>query len=283
MNEAEIITKKNVELSQTQEKLIISGWGAESFNNTVVESIVYMSDGLKVKGYVAYPVKSGKYPSIVWCRGGIGDSGAIDEFNARGMFGKLASWGYVVFAPQYRGNSNSEGIDEFGGSDVNDITNIMEIAKSYPQADTDIWGIEGWSRGGLMTYLMLTKSDKFKAAIILGGISNVRNAVNTPLLFKRIQELSDNSFGLDDFNSLINKRSVINFVQKLNKETPMLIIHGNKDDRVLVKDPIELSTKLLENENIFRLVLLEGGDHFLKTHRNEVDEMRKKWYKKYLG
>lgn len=283
MNEEKIISQKIINLNKTQEKLIISGWGEEAFNSTVVESIVYLSDGLKVRGYVAYPIKTGKYPSIVWCRGGIGDSGAIDEFNARGMFGKLASWGYVVFAPQYRGNSFGEGLDEFGGKDINDIINIMEVAKSYPQADTDNWGIEGWSRGGLMTYLMLTKTEKFKAAIILGGISNVRNAVNTPLLFNRIKELSDASFGLDDFNSLVNKRSVINFVNTICSQTPMLIIHGNNDERVLVKDPIELSTKLLENENIFRLVLLEGGDHFLKTHRNEVDEMRKKWYKKYLG
>jgi hypothetical protein len=29
--------------------------------------------------------------------------------------------------------------------------------------------------------------------------------------------------------------------------------------------------------------MFEGGDHFLKKHRKEVDEMRKKWYEKYLG
>jgi len=28
--------------------------------------------------------------------------------------------------------------------------------------------------------------------------------------------------------------------------------------------------------------MLEGGDHFLKKHRKEVDEMRRKWYEKFL-
>jgi hypothetical protein len=28
--------------------------------------------------------------------------------------------------------------------------------------------------------------------------------------------------------------------------------------------------------------MLEGGDHFLKSHRKEVDEMRKAWFEKYL-
>jgi hypothetical protein len=28
--------------------------------------------------------------------------------------------------------------------------------------------------------------------------------------------------------------------------------------------------------------MLEGSDHFLKSHRKEVDKMRKEWLEKYL-
>jgi len=280
--ETMITEKKEIELNNMQEKMVKSGWGACALNDSIVEAITYLSEGLKVKGYIAYPKKEGIFPCLLWLRGGVGDSGAIDEFNARGMFGKLAARGYVVFAPQYRGSLGGDGIDEFGGDDIKDVFNIMELANDMPNADTNIWGVEGWSRGGLMAYQLLTMTDIFKAALILGGISNVRNAINTPLLYQRIKELSDKSIGLEDFNELIEKRSVANYASKISDKTPILIIHGTDDERVLVTDPLDLSYKLLEGKKKFRLVLLEGGDHFLKSHRAEVDRMRVGWFKDYL-
>ena len=62
----------------------------------------------------------------------------------------------------------------------------------------------------------------------------------------------------------------------------MLLLHGNADERVLPHDSIDLSYKLLKYNIPFRLVMLEGGDHFLKSHRKEADEMRRAWFEKYL-
>lgn len=277
-----LLKKEEIKLNKTQEKMIKSGWGENICDETKTELVTYLSDGLKVKGYVTYPIKEGQYPCVVWCRGGVGNNGVIDEFNARGMFGKIAANGYVVFAPQYRGNLGGEGYDEFGGRDLDDIFNITKIASEFNGADTKIWGIEGWSRGGLMTYLALTQTDMFKAAIVTGGISNIRHATNTVLLFNRIKEISEKNIGQSDFNDIIAKRSVINFVEKISNKTPLLIIHGTHDERVSAKDPIELSLKLLELNKTFKLVMLEKGDHFLKKHRAEVDRLRFDWFSNFL-
>ncbi|NWF88105.1 MAG: hypothetical protein HXY50_01445, partial [Ignavibacteriaceae bacterium] len=92
-----ILERHNIHLSDTHSKMIISGWGEEAYENSTVERITYLSEGLKVKGYIAYPKNdSKKYPCIIWCRGGIGNNGAIDTFTARGIYGQLASWGYCV-------------------------------------------------------------------------------------------------------------------------------------------------------------------------------------------
>ena len=124
-----IIERHGIHLSETHSKMIISGWGKEAYENSIVERITYLSEGLKVKGYIAYPKDTTKkYPCIIWCRGGIGNNGAIDTFTARGIFGQLASWGYCVFASQYRGNAGGEGYDEVGGNDVNDILNLIPLA-----------------------------------------------------------------------------------------------------------------------------------------------------------
>ena len=182
-----ILKRKKVELSESQIKLVKSGWGADAVEKTTVEKITYLSDGLKIKGYIAYPKNADKiYPSVIWCRGGFGNAGAVDEFNATGIFGQLASWGYVVFASQYRGNDGGEGEDEFGGSDVNDVLNLIPLAEEIPFADKNNWGIEGWSRGGMMTYLTLMKTDIFKAAITIGGITDLQCATGESKFMKHV-------------------------------------------------------------------------------------------------
>lgn len=278
-----ILNREIITLTEHQNKMITSGWGSDVLEKTVVEKITYLSDGLKVKGYIAYPIDdSKKYPCIIWCRGGYGNAGAIDKFTARGMFGQLASWGYCVFASQYRGNDGSEGHDDFGGDDVNDVLNLIPLADEIPQADKSIWGIEGWSRGGMMTYLTLTKTNIFKAAIVLGGIANLRCNAEESKFMRRLYEHTLGKYTEDEFKQRCEQRSIINFPEKLSKETALLLIHGNADERVLPHDSIDLSYKLLENKIPFRLVMLEGGDHFLKSHRKEVDEMRKRWFDRFL-
>lgn len=278
-----ILNREIITLTEHQNKMITSGWGSDVLEKTVVEKITYLSDGLKVKGYIAYPTDdSKKYPSIVWCRGGYGNAGAIDKFTARGMFGQLASWGYCVFATQYRGNDGSEGHDDFGGDDVNDVLNLIPLADEIPLADKSIWGIEGWSRGGMMTYLTLTRTNIFKAAIVLGGIANLRCNADESRFMRRLYEHTLGKYSDEEFKQRCEQRSIINYPEKLSKETLLLLIHGNADERVLPHDSIDLSYKLLEHKIPFRLVMLEGGDHFLKSHRKEVDEMRKKWFDRFL-
>lgn len=278
-----LIERKEVELNPTQLKMIKSGWSEEAIDKTVVEKITYLSDGLKVKGYIAYPKdKSKKYPCIIWCRGGIGNAGVIDAFNARGIFGSLASWGYVVLSTQYRGNDGSEGHDEFGGDDLNDITNLIPVAEEIECANTNVWGIEGWSRGGMMTYLTLTRNNKFKAAVVTGGIANLRCNADESRFMKRLYEVTMGKYGSEGFAERCASRSIINSADRLSKDTPILIMHGTGDDRVLPHDSLDLSYKLLDLGIPFRLVMLEGGDHFLKSHRKEVDTLRKMWFEKYL-
>jgi len=278
-----IIERNKIELSDTQNKMIKSGWGEDTLNNSVVEKMTYRSDGLKVKGYLAYPSdESGKYPCIIWNRGGIGERGAIDTFTAKGVFGQIASWGYVVFTSQYRGNAGGEGNDEFGGDDLNDVLNLMPLAEEIECADTEKWGIEGWSRGGMMTYLTLTRNHNFKCAVITGGIANLGCSSDESKFMRRLYEVTMGNYGDDNFKQACESRSILNFSEKLSRTTPMLILHGTADNRVLPHDSLDLSYHLLDHDIPFRLVMLEGGDHFMRKHRKEVDEMRKKWYEKYL-
>jgi dipeptidyl aminopeptidase/acylaminoacyl peptidase len=275
-----ILDKSDITLNEAQNKMIVSGWGKDVLDTTTVEKIDYLSDNLKVHGYIAYPNdQSKKYPCVIWNRGGYENSGVIDQFSARGMFGLIASWGYVVFASQYRGNAKSEGKDEIGGSDVNDILNMMLLADEFDFADTTKWGIEGWSRGGMMTYLTLLKNPDFKCVVLVGAISDLKNYVlsseNRTSIYKKL--ISEK-----DFEKMLEERTIINFVDEL-PNIPYLIMHGKSDETIPVEQSIKIAEKFKELKYNYRLELFEGGDHYLKKHRKEVDALRKDWFKKYLN
>lgn len=276
-----IIDREQIVLSRTQNKMIVSGWGKEVIQESIVEKITYLSDNLKVKGYLAYPVyipPGKKIPLIIWNRGGYGDMGAIDRFTARGIFGQIAHWGYAVLASQYRGNSGGEGKDELGGEDLNDIKNLLTVAEELEFIDTSVKGIEGWSRGGMMTLMLLKEVPDFKCAVISGAISNLETIAESE---NKLVEYYKGIIGNDNFKRELEKRSAILFTKKL-PDIPYLIMHGRGDDTVPVQQSVDLAKKFSEENKNYRLVIFEEGDHFLKSHRQEVDRLRKNWYGEYL-
>ncbi len=212
-------------------------------------------------------------PCIIWNRGGSKERGAIDRFTAVGMFGQLASWGFVVFASMYRATFNREMEDDFGGDEVRDILNLMDLAQHIPFADTSRWAMEGWSRGGMMTYLALRERHDIKAAITLGGITDVAECCETvPRIQATLQHLIER-----EGPEVLHTRSAIHFAGELPRECKYLIIHGTKDDVVSPRQATKLADKFLDLGLHFRLVLMEESDHYLKAKRKEVDALRKEW------
>jgi dipeptidyl aminopeptidase/acylaminoacyl peptidase len=276
-----IIDRAIIQLNETQLKMIINGWGNEVVEKSVVEKITYLSDGLKIKGYLAHPEKiaSGKkIPLIIWNRGGYGEKGAIDKFTAKGIFGQIASWGYAVLASQYRGNDGGEGTDELGGKDINDINNLINAAEELKFIDLTKIAMEGWSRGGLMTFNVLKVNHNFKCAVLSGAISDLKSLAESSTELKgQYNEI----IGRENFENKIEERSAINFTEKL-PNIPYLLIHGGKDETIPVEQTIEIAKKFSKEKKNYRLVIFEGGDHFLKNHRKEVDDLRKLWFSKYL-
>ncbi len=272
-----IVSQEEIILDEARTKLIESGWGQSAAYGTTVSKIIYESDGLEVNGYLAHPVDvSKKYPIIIWNRGGGGNDGRIDEFLAKGMFGEIASWNYVVLASQYRD------ADEFGGREVNDILNLIGVADEIEFCDSSRMGMEGWSRGGMMTYLVLSKTNRFSCAVIISGLADMIRLMNQR---KDLRADYERFFGSEDekeFTERLKKRSGVYFAGKISKNTKMLLIHGTADKKIPYEDSVDMYEKLNEQGIVCKLELIEDGDHYLKKNRKEVIELRRNWYKKYL-
>jgi dipeptidyl aminopeptidase/acylaminoacyl peptidase len=247
-----------------------------------VYSITYLSDGLRVKGYLAVPREGGRLPCLILNRGGNRDFGAWTDERAVVRLGGMAAWGYVVVASQYRGNAGGEGIEEFGGRDVNDVLNLVPLLEAHPRADAARIGMWGWSRGGMMTYLALTRSDRIAAAVVGAGMADAFDNVS------RRPDMETGVFAelVPDFvanrDSALAERSAVRWPEKLHKETPLLLLHGSADWRVHPTEALTMARKLYDSRHPFRFVFFEGGDHGLGEHAEEVDRLTRDWFDRYV-
>ena len=247
-----------------------------------IYGITYLSDGLKVNGLLVQPKKKGKYPAIIYNRGGNRNFGALLIAHGAITLGEIAKEGYVVIASQYRGNAGSEGKEEFGGKDINDITILPEVLEEIESADTEKIGMYGWSRGGMMTYIALTKTEKIKAVVVGGGISDQSSSIEnrpemeTNVLSELIPNYAENK------EAELEKRSAIKWVDRFPKDVPILMLHGNSDWRVKPEQSLNLALEFEKHRIPYRLIMFEGGDHGISEHKEEVREQVISWFDRYL-
>lgn len=247
-----------------------------------IYGISYLSDGLKVNGLLVKPKKKGKYPAIIFNRGGNRDFGALLIAHGAITLGQIAKEGYVVIASQYRGNAGSEGQEEFGGKDVNDVTILPEVLKEIESADPNNIGMYGWSRGGMMTYIALTKTDKIKAAVVGGGVSDQVSSIEDrpEMKNKVLSELIPNY--TENKEAELEKRSAIKWVDQFPKDVPILMLHGSSDWRVKPEQSLKLALEFEKHKIPYRLIMFEGGDHGISEHKEEVNEQVINWFNRYL-
>jgi dipeptidyl aminopeptidase/acylaminoacyl peptidase len=247
-----------------------------------VKAITYLSDGLKVKGYLAIPKRGDKLPCVIVNRGGTREFGVLTDVRAAELLGRVASWGYVVVASQYRGAAGGEGKDELGGNDVNDVLHLIPLLESLPRADARRIGMFGWSRGGMMTYLALTRTSRIAAAVVGAGAADAFDSVKRrPEMDKEVYAKLIPNYAKDK-EAALAARSAVRWPEKLNKKSPILLLHGGADWRVHPTEALTMASKLYESKHPFRFVFFEGGDHGLTEHREEVNRLTRDWLDRYV-
>lgn len=251
------------------------------FAEVELQRIVYEVDGLKVAGYVAQPKAPGNYPGLIWNRGGNREFGAWNDRAAALILGRAASWDYVVVATQYRGNAGGEGREDFGGEDVNDVLALLRVLEQTPAADPTRVGMYGQSRGGMMTYLALARTDRIAAAVVDAGMADLADSVaRRPDMERVAADL------IPDWETnraaAIESRSAVRWADKLAAATPLLLVHGTADERVDFSQAEAMRTALLAAGRTVDLMALEGGDHALSRHRAEANARIRAWFDAHL-
>ncbi len=248
------------------------------FDKTIeTYKIRYQSDGLEITGFIIKHQDSVKRPTIIYNRGGNEDFGT---FSAKSLIYHqyLASKGYNVLSSQLRGNIFSEGKDEFGGKDLNDILQLIEINKTLEFANGKI-GVYGISRGGLNAYQISRLTDEIDAIAVVGAPTNPRLDFDTrPEMYEKVYKVLVG----DTINhkTEYDYRSPLIWAEEINE--PTLILHGENDWRVKPINAELMIEKMKSLGKEFEYEIVENGDHGLNTHRKIRNEKVIDWFDKYL-
>jgi len=253
----------------------------QRYEAVTLYDITYASSGMRIKGWMALPPSNpGTFPAIIFNRGGTGPRGALSSEAAMQIIGLYAAWGYVCIASNYRGVGGSEGErEEWGGGDVDDAMACIPLLDSLSYVDKDRLGLIGGSRGGMMALMMLTRTDRFRAAVTFGAPTAIHLEREDAYIRRTMRKhLDANSIEQAE----AERRSAVAFAGELSKTTPLLVLHGTGDRRVPAEQSLLLAQELQRLEHPYKLVMYDNADHVLAGRRKESNEDIRWWMDHYV-
>lgn len=245
------------------------------------ERITYLSDGLRVVGYLWRPTAArpgDRLPLLVFHRGGTGDDSKLRP-NTQFAFDRFVRAGYVVIGTQYRGNDGSEGRDELGGADLRDVLQIVRIGQQLPWVDPQRVSALGYSRGGMMALMAARAGAPYRAIATVGAPTDLL-AARAAGGRSSLAALARAVPAGQDPDAALRARSAIHWAEELG--APVLVLHGGADPIVSAAQHARpFAARLQTLGKTHELVVFEGDTHGLQMSGAERDTRILAWFRRF--
>lgn len=279
---------------ETGEMVQISHVNQHIYDNITMgeteERYIKTRDGKDLQMWVIYPPdfdESKKYPTLLYCKGG--PQGSLGQgWSYRWNYQMMAANGYIVVAPNRRGNSGfgsywREQISgDYGGLNMQDYLDAIDYMAKEPFVDEERLGSVGASYGGYSVFWLAGVHEKrFKAFISHCGMYNIDSWVSST------EELWFPKKDIGGFPWEKNKAVGYKYSPHLNVDkwdTPILIITGEHDYRIPYTQSLEAFTAAQMNGVPSRLLFFHDGTHFVTRPHDAVIWQREffEWLDTYL-
>lgn len=220
------------------------------------------SKGDTLNGWMLKPADfdaSKKYPVLFCNYGGPGSQQVANRFGAVNFWHQLlVQRGFIVVSVDntgtgYRGEEfKKKTYLQLGKFEIEDQIDAAKYIGRMPFVDKNNIGHWGWSYGGFMSSLAITKgADVFSAAVAVAPVTNWRfyDNIYTERYMRTPQE---NPKGYDD-------NSPINHTDKIKGK--YLIIHGTADDNVHFQNATQMITALVKSNIDFESAYYPNKNH----------------------
>ncbi|MGA2847154.1 MAG: S9 family peptidase, partial [Candidatus Acidiferrales bacterium] len=245
-------------------------------------------DGFAEDGIVVYPPnfsRDKKYPLVLDIHGGPQWGSTIDfDFFPQ----LLASHGYVVFEPNYRGSDNLGNkyeraiVNDGGDGPGRDIMAGIAALEKQGFIDESRIGVSGWSYGGYMTSWLLGHYHIWKTAIS-GAAPNSRANTYNLSDYNVIERFArGGSPWKKEFAKAYEEQSPITYAGAIT--TPTLIMHDTGDERVPITNSYAMYHALKDNGVTVKFIAIPttGHDPSDPVHQSDIIRVSIDWFDQYL-
>jgi len=236
-------------------------------------------DNFSEDGVLNYPPdydKDKKYPLVLYVHGGP----TASSITAFSFFPQLlASHGYIVFSPNYRGSDNLGNayqraiFNDAGDGPGRDVIAGIDAIKKLNIIDENKIVVSGWSYGGYMTSWLIGHYNFWKAAVAGAPVTDLYDEYNLSdgnvtgrYSFKGSPYVSEN---LKDYRA----QSPITYWA--NIKTPTLLLHDTGDARVTITQSYSLFHALKDNGVEVKFFAYPVGGHFPGDPVRQMDVFRR--------
>ncbi len=224
------------------------------------------SEGVSLNGYMIKPADfdaKKKYPVFMTLYGGPGSQEVIEGYDATQMLWHemLAQKGYIIVCVDNRG-TGARGRDfrtitykQLGKYETDDQIEAAKWLAKQSYIDGSRIGIWGWSYGGYMSSLCITRgADVFKMAIAVAPVTNWKfyDSVYTER-YMGTPETNPTGF---DANAPMAYADLL--------KGKYLLVHGTGDDNVHFQNSIEWINALISNNKQFDMMIYPDRNHSIR-------------------
>lgn len=243
----------------------------------VEESWVTTTENKKMLTWVIYPPDfdpNKKYPALLYCQGGP-QSPVSQFFSYRWNFQLMASNGYIVVAPNRRGlpGFGSEWNDaitgDYGGQCMKDYLSAIDNVAAEKFVDKTKLGAVGASFGGYSVYWLAGNHNKrFKAFIAHCGMFNMESWYGSTEEMFFANHDNEGPY----WNQTKSPNNFDNSPHKFvkNWDTPILVIHNEKDFRVPITQGMEAFTAAQIKGIPSRFLYFPDENHWMLKPQNSI-------------
>lgn len=248
--------------------------------STEIEGVVIYPQGYQAGDRCPLVVEVHGGPMSLFRRRFLGCSGRYADALS------LTARGFAVLRVNPRGSSGYgrafrfANYNDWGLGDFQDILDGVETLVARGVVDPDRLGIMGWSYGGYMTSWTITQTDRFKAACVGAGVTNLMSFTGTADIPGFIPDF----FGSEFWEDLAPYQRHSALFHMWGVTTPTLIQHGEDDVRVPLGQGRELYNALKRQGVPVRMVIYPRQGHGIAEPRLRCDMQRRPvaWFERWL-
>jgi dipeptidyl aminopeptidase/acylaminoacyl peptidase len=242
--------------------------------------------GFQEDGVVTYPPffaphGDRKYPIVVLIHGGPGLSSSRDfAYEQWPLAQMIASRGYVVLQPNYRGSDNLGNAymtaivrDTVVGPSA-DIMAGLQALKQLPGVDGTRVAVSGWSYGGELTSWLIGHHHEWRAAISGAAVNSEFDEYNLSTSNVQDRYPLGTSPYTDDGQRVYRENSPITYYARIT--TPTLIWGTTLDPVVPITQSYALFHALTDNHVPVRFAVFPASTHGPADPR-QIEELTRLW------